>query len=172
MSLNRSWPWWMLPATNKFEFGASMCYGRRKTHPDPGESSYDDTAGRTLAQNHRDKQNSRLPQRKIRRRERKQPQAKQRLVCYSPGGSQLLRNEIWLLAQKRQLIFPLIPYYKTNRLSWFDRLWKENQRRNILQTLLPLALSLFLSLHCNFCCLPRSSQHVISDVPLRWLLMC
>ena len=59
MSLNRSWPWWMLPATNKFEFGMmhlqnmethspwhrrsearerSTRYGRQKTHPDPGAS--------------------------------------------------------------------------------------------------------------------------------------
>ena len=47
--------------------------------------SYDDTAGRTLAQNHRDKQKSRLPH-NIKHRIPKQPQANQRLMCYSPGA--------------------------------------------------------------------------------------
>ena len=50
--------------------------------------SYDDTAGRTPAQNHRDKQKSRLHSQKKKGRKPNKPQAYQRLVCCLPGGSQ------------------------------------------------------------------------------------
>ena len=66
MSLNCSWPWWLLPETNKFEFG--MIYLQIEIHSHwhrrtriqiQAHLSCDDTAG-LLPQNHHDKQKSSL----------------------------------------------------------------------------------------------------------------
>ena len=58
-----------------------MADAQESMHP-----SYDDTAGCSLAQNHRDKRKSRLSTRMPQGMVLRKPQRTQRLVCCSPGG--------------------------------------------------------------------------------------
>ena len=81
-----------LQTKSRLPLKSKICHEHMLWMADAQESTrprYDDTAGRTLAQNHHDKQKLRLSTHMPRGRVPRKPQTTQRLVFYLPGGLQL-----------------------------------------------------------------------------------